>query len=176
MFFGRVEAGSIESVRRQRWTGPMIREADAHFIRTVKLAVIAGAIDLCLVGASFLLRGNLREITAGGAAGLTLSTALMLVYAYRRRGPAEANHIAVARRAAQNRAAVAGALLLGTMGSLLLRSLGLEWLFAGFFTGLFGFFALMIGPLFWTRPTAPMEASPRAQMTRAERAVNLHYE
>ena len=154
----------------------MSREVDAHFTRTAKLAVIAAAIDVCMVGASILLRGDLRQIAAGVAAGLTLSAALMLIHAYRRRGPDEPSFVAAARKARQSAPAVVGAALLGGAGAAVLRALGAVAFFAGFFVGLFGFFALMVSPLFWTRPSPRVDTSPRAQMTNAERAVNLHYE
>jgi len=154
----------------------MTREGEAHFIRTAKLAAIAAVIDIGIVGASFVAHGNLRKIAVGAAAGLTLSIALMLIHAYRRRGPAEPSPITAAKRARQAVPSVSAGLLLGGAGAVLLRPFDVEWLIAGFFIGLFGFFALMISPLFWTGPPRRTDASPRAQMTSAERAVNLHYE
>jgi hypothetical protein len=149
---------------------------DANFVRFCKLAAIAGAVGLLLAAASFLLHGSLRQMSAGAAAGLVFTIATGLVNAYRRRGPPEAAPAAAAKTARRVRAAVIIGTLVGGTALVPVRLLHAEWFAAGFFISFFAFLALMVSPLFWTRPSPRVESSPRARMTSVERSVSVRYE
>ena len=141
----------------------MIRALDdANFVRICKLAAVAASIGICLAGASFLLRGNLRQIAAGAVAGLAVSTVTMLVETYRRCGPADTGPGAAIRKAQRGRAGVAIGLLLASVLTGVLRALHADWFVGGLVTGFFAFFGLMVSPLFWTPPSRRVAPSPRA--------------
>jgi Na+(H+)/acetate symporter ActP len=149
---------------------------DANLIRICKLALVSGSGAFGAAGASFLLHGNLRQATAGVAAGLALATAATLVGAYRRRGPLPASSAATEKKARRSRIALVIAILLANLALLPVRLLHAEWLAAGFGVGAFGFFGLIVSPLFWNRPSLRVKTSPRARMTGVERAVSVRYE
>jgi hypothetical protein len=149
---------------------------DASFTRICKLALISGSASLCAAGASFLLRGDLRQLTAGATAGLTLITAIALAEAYRRRGPLDASPAAMEKKARRGRTFTIIGVLSGSLAWVPVRLLHAEWLAAGCCIGVFFFVGLMVSPLFWTRPSPRIETSPRARMTSVERAVSVRYE
>jgi hypothetical protein len=150
---------------------------DANFIRVCKLALVSGGAGFCAASAAFLLQGDLRRITAGVTAGLTLATVAALAGAYRRRGPLDASPAAQEKKKARHgRTLTVIAILLGNIALVAVRLLHAEWLAAGFGLGIFAFFGLMLSPLFWAKPSSRVETSPRARMTSVERAVTLPYE
>jgi hypothetical protein len=149
---------------------------DAQFARTSKLAVFAGVISSCLAGALFFLDGTLRTMTAGAVAGLAVAVAAAFVDAYWRRGPVDANRaVVVEKKARRARAGVPIGVSLGFLLLILARVFQAEWLFGGFFIGVFFFLALMLSPLFWGRPNRGATESAVSRMTSMERAARNPY-
>ena len=149
---------------------------DANWLRICKLALISGGASLCGAGASFLLRGHLREIAAGVASGLAFAAVALLVGALRRRGPLDTSPAAAARKARRARMAVVIGTPLGTVALVFIRLLHAEWFAAGLGLGIFAVFSLVVSPLFWTRSSRLADTSPRSRMTSVERGVGVRYE
>ena len=149
---------------------------DANFIRFCKLSAVAGGVGLLLFGASFVLPGNLWQITAGAATGLAFTIMTGLLNAYQRSGRADTTPAATEKKARRGRTVVVAGMLVGSLGLVPLQALHAEWFAAGFFVGFFAFLALMVSPLFWARSSPRPESSPRAQMTSVERSVSVRYE
>ena len=149
---------------------------DANFNRICKLAVISGAASLCAASAAFPLQGHLRQIAAGAAAGLAFLTAASLVEGYRRRGLVDTSPAAKEQKSQRGRTVSVLGTTLGALLILPMRLLHLEWLVIGCAIGMVAFVGLLISPLFWTRSGPPVDPSPRARMTSAERSVGVRYE
>ncbi len=148
-----------------------------QWIRTCKLAAIAGAILLCLLAGAWLASGDLRWFCSTAAAGLALSVTFALAGAYLRRRPLDTSRAAIDARARFTRFGTAAAVAFaGAAGSMLAIFDAHYAPVVGFVTGFFAFATLVFSPLFAPRPPGRPPASPLSRMTSLERAVHRNYQ
>lgn len=155
----------------------MAQNDTAQWVRSTKLAAVAGPIALCLSGGAFFLNGGLQLFGWGLAAGLTITAAAALVDGYMRRGPLDTSRAGVAAKARKVRTLSIAGLTIGSFAASMVSHVGgSSALGLGCVVGILAFAALLLSPLFAPTITARSPASPLSRMTSMERAARRNYE
>jgi hypothetical protein len=154
----------------------MSQNDTAQWVRSIKLATVAGPIALCFFGGAFFFNDSLRLFGWGLAAGLTITATGAIVDGYMRRGPLDTSRAATDAKARRVRALTIGCIAVGFVASIILHPGGSSALGLGCVIGIFAFAALLFSPLFAPEIAARSPASPLSRMTSMERAARKNYD
>jgi len=155
----------------------MSQNDTTRWMRSTKLAAVAGIIALCLFGGALLLNGGPRFFGWGLAAGLAVSAVSTLVNGYMRRNRLDTSRAAIDAKARRVRAFTMAGIVIGSFAAFMLSHVGGSVApVLGFFVGVFAFLALVLSPLFAPSKEPRPPASPLSRMTSMERATRTNYE
>jgi hypothetical protein len=150
----------------------MPQDDTAHWVRTSKLAVVAGvwAVSALAAGA-FVESGSTRLFQWATGAGVAFSAIVALIDAYWRTGLLDPSRAAMNTKA---RKVWAGAVAAIAVAAAMCWLFGYFVLFQGFASGLIFFALLVFSPLFRPNIALSLAATPLSPVTTTARSAGQH--